>query len=461
MDLQGYEMPDELIRAFLRQVVQPGQVISSDAETNLKHWIPDIDQKLSRQLSEIMHHPDFQRLEATWRGLRYLVDQTETDETLKIRVLNVSQVDLLNDFAKANQFDQSALFQKVYEEVYSNPSSEPFDLLISDYEFGRIGIYLLAPIARVAAFAHTPFVAAASSKLFGLGDFTELTTQPNVAKVFDRVAYAPWKSFRESEESRYVALTLPRVLARLPYGNKFQRVAEFDFDEFADGESHDKFLWMSAAWAYAARVTDAYGKYGWPMRTRGIEGGGKVEGLPVRVSPSDDGDVAMKCPTEIAISDRREFELANLGFLPLVHPRNIEISVFMGTQSCHKPKLCGKPDADAVQEVAAKISFTLCASRFAHYLMLIAQERFTHAFVYGKDLECLLNNWIKNYVAEEPFSSEESRVTHPLSNARIEVRAVQGKPGWSEMVIWLRFQLHIDLLTYHYRLVAEIPGMQG
>ena len=227
----------------------------------------------------------------------------------------------------------------------------------------------------MAAAAHAPFVAAAGPKMFNLDSFTELANPRDLAKIFDSVEYAAWKSFRESEDSRYVALTMPRVLARLPYGENFKRVDEFNFEENVDGKDHDKYLWMNAAWAYAARITDAFAKYGWMARTRGVEGGGKVEGLPVHTFPTDDGDVAMKCPTEIAISDRREFELSNLGFLPLLHSKDSDFAVFMGAQSCQKPKTYFDPAANANAELSAKFNCILCTSRFAHYLKVMARDK--------------------------------------------------------------------------------------
>src|SRR5438105_7698126 len=268
-----------------------------------------------------MHAPEFQQLEATWRGLHYLVRQSETGESLKIRVLNVKKRELFKDLAKAVEFDESGLFEKVYEEEYGQLGGQPYGLLVGDYEFDRSAedVSLLKMVSNVAAASHAPFVAAAGSKLFNMDRFTELSAPRDLAKIFDSVEYAAWKSFRESEDSRYTALTLPRVLSRLPYGAEFKRVTEFNFEESVDGTDHEKYAWMNSAWAYAARVTDAVAKWGWMARTRGVEGGGKVEGLPVHTFPTDEGDIAMKCPTEIAISDRREFELSNLGFLPLLH----------------------------------------------------------------------------------------------------------------------------------------------
>jgi type VI secretion system protein ImpC len=427
--------------------------------TRIKHWIAEIDRKLSAQLVEIMHHPDFQRLEATWRGLHYLVNQTETSPNLKICVLSVSKGELVEDPQRGVAFDRSVLFEKVYEEVYDQPRGEPYGLLVGDYEFGRdpLDITLLEMISDVAAAAHAPFIAGASPKLFNVDRFTELTAARDLAKVFKRVEYAAWNSFRESEDSRYVALTLPRVLGRLPYGENFQHISEFNFEEFATGPDQHKFLWMNAAWAYAARATDAFAKYGWFARTRGVEGGGKVEGLPAHSFPTDDGDVAMKCSTEVAISVRREFELSNLGFLPLLHDENRDFAVFLGAQSCQKPKQHFDPGANANAELSAKVNYVLCVSRFAHYVKVMARDTI-NSFKRVEDCERWLNEWINNYViANTEMVSDKAKAEKPLADARVEVREVKGKPGRYEAVTWLRPQFQLEPLTTSMRLIAEVP----
>jgi type VI secretion system protein ImpC len=458
-DQQERERNKDYVAQFLRQVVQPGQVVSKDVEANIKYWIAAIDKKLSAQLNEVMHHPDFQRLEGTWRGLHYLVHQSETGEALKIRVLNVSKRDLFKDLERAVEWDQSALFKKVYEEEFGQLGGEPYGMLVGDYEFSRHpeDISLLKMVSNVAAAAHAPFVSAADAKLFNMDRYTDLATPRDLAKIFMGIEYAAWKSFRESEDARYVALTLPHILGRLPYGEDFKRVDEFNFEEFVDGKEHDKYLWMNASWAYAARVTDAYSKDGWFARTRGVEGGGKVQDLPVHTFPTDDGDVAMKCPTEIAISDRREFELSNLGFLPLLHAKGRDFAVFMGTQSAQKPKQYFDPAANANAELSAKFNYLLCVSRFAHYLKVMARDKIG-SFMEVGDCQRWLNDWISNYVVSNPESvGEATKAAQPLAEARVEVRAVKGKPGWYEAVAWLRPHFQLETLSTSMRLVAEVP----
>lgn len=443
---------------FLDQVVQPDQVISKDVESTISYWIGEIDQKLSSQLNEIMHHQEFQKLESTWRGLHYLVHQSETGESLKIRVLNVSKRDLLKDLEKAAEFDQSALFKKIYEEEYGQLGGRPYGMLVGDYDFGRGAedLNLLKMISQVAACSHSPFVAAASPKMFNMERYDELSKPRDLAKIFEGVEYAQWKSFRESEDSRYVALTMPRVLARLPYGQNFNRVSEFNFEEEVDGTDHDKYSWMNASWAYAARITDAVAKYGWMIRTRGVEGGGKVEGLPVHTFPTDDGDVAMKCPTEIAISDRREFELSNLGFMPLLHSKDRDYAVFMGAQSAQKPKAYFDPAANANAELSAKFNLLLCTSRFAHYLKVMARDKIG-SFMDQSKCELWLNDWIMNYCVDPNGASDEVKAARPLAEASVQVREVAGKPGWFEAVAYLKPHYQLETLATSLRLVAEVP----
>jgi type VI secretion system protein ImpC len=406
-----------------------------------------------------MHNPDFQKLESTWRGLHYLVHQSETGESLKIRVMNVQKRELAKDLEKAVEFDQSTLFKKVYEEEYGTLGGQPFGMLMGDYEFSKSAedVGMLQKIAGVAAAAHAPFVAGVAAKMFGMDDFTDLAKPRDLTKIFSTVDYAQWQSFRESPDSRYVGLAMPRVLGRLPYGEEFKRVDEFKYEEAVDGTKHENYLWMNAAWTYTARLTDAFAKDGWFARTRGVEGGGKVEGLPVHTFPTDDGGVAMKCPTEIAITDRREFELSNLGFLPLLHCKGKDYAAYIGTQSCQKPKTYFDPAANANAELSTKLNFMLCVSRFAHYLKVMARDKIG-SFMETADCSVWLNNWIQNYVLGNPAgAADELKARRPLAEARVDVQPVAGKPGWYEAVAYLRPHFQLETLTTSMRLVAEVP----
>ncbi len=453
----------DYFKQFLNQVVQPGHVVSKDVESNIKYWIKEIDKKMSVQLDQIMHAPELQKLEGTWRGLHYLVHQSETGENLQIRVLNASKRELFKDLDKAVEFDQSTLFKKIYEEEYGQLGGQPYGLLVGDFQFDRTAedIAMLQKLSNVAAASHAPFVSAAECGMFNMESYTELSSPRDLAKIFQSVEYAPWKSFRESQDSRYVALALPRVLGRLPYGAKFRRVDEFDYEESVDGSNHDKYLWMNAAWAYASRITDAQAKHGWSARSRGVEGGGKVEGLPVHTFPTDDGGVAMKCPTEIAITDRREFELSELGFLPLIHAKNRDFAAFMGAQSCQKPQKYMSADANANAELSAKFNYMLCVSRFAHYLKVMARDKIG-SFMEVEECARWLNDWIQNFVLANPGSAgDELKAKKPLADAKIEVQQVAGKPGYYEAVAYLRPHFQLEALTTSMRLVAEIPKKAG
>jgi type VI secretion system protein ImpC len=456
---QEADRAKDYFKQFVGSLVKPGQTISKDVEASIKAWIGAIDKQLSSQLNEVMHDPAFQKLEGTWRGLHYLVHQSETGENLKIRVLNVTKKELLKDLEKAAEFDQSALFKRIYEEEYGQLGGKPYGMLVGDYEFSRTpdDISLLKMISGVAAASHAPFVANAAPKMFGMDQFTELATPRDMAKIFDSVEYTSWKSFRESEDSRYVALAMPKVLARLPYGPDFKQVTEFNFEEFVDGKEHDKYSWMGAAWAYASRITDAFAQWGWMARTRGVEGGGKVEGLPVHTFPTDDGDVAMKCPTEIAITDRREFELSNLGFLPLVHSKGNDFAVFMGAQSCQKPKTYFDPVANANAELSTKFNLILNTSRFAHYLKVMARDKIG-SFMEVGECGAWLNDWISQFVVSNPEDvGDATKARCPLSSAKVEVRAVKGKPGSYEAVAYLKPHYQLESLSTSMRLVAEVP----
>lgn len=452
------EQNQTYIEQFVKKALEAGSNVSTDVVNSINAWIAGIDRKLSEQLSEVMHSEEFQKLEGTWRGLSYLVHQSETGETLKIRVLNVKKNELQKDLEKAVEFDQSTLFRKCYEEEYGQLGGEPYGLLVGDFHFSRSAddVNLLRLISNCAAAAHAPFITGADPRLLNMERFTELSGPRDLAKIFQGAEYAAWRSFRDSEDARYVGMTLPNVLGRLPYGENFKKVEAFNFEEKVNGTDHQQYLWMNAAWAYAARVTDAFAKHGWFAQIRGVEGGGKVEGLPVHTFPTDDGDVAMKCPTEIAITDRREFELSNLGFLPLLHAKNTDYAVFLGAQSCQKPKTYFEDDANANAELSAKVNYLLCVSRFAHYLKVMARDKIGSTMERGECQEWL-NNWISNYVCDPATAGDETKAERPLSEARVEVREIAGRPGWYEAVAYLRPHFQMETLGASMRLVAEVP----
>jgi len=445
--------------ATLVDEVMKGQLrVSKDLEATISARIADIDRLLTAQLNAIMHAPEFQKLEGSWRGLHYLVMQSETSVMLKLRVLNISKKELGKDLEKAAEFDQSALFKKVYEEEYGTFGGAPYGALIGDYEFGRNpqDLALLEKISNVAAAAHAPFLAAAEPGIMGLESFTDLPNPRDLAKKFETPDYAKWKSFRESEDSRYVGLTLPRVLIRLPYGPETVPIETFNFKEDVDGTDHSKYLWSNAAYAMATRLTDSFAKYGWCATIRGVEGGGKVEGLPTHTFKTDEGEIAMKCPTEIAITDRREKELSDLGFMPLVHCKGTDYAAFFGAQSCQKSKKYDTNAANANARLSTQLQYMFAMSRFAHYLKAIMRDKIG-SFMTRKECEVYLNRWISNYVVSSEDAGMELKAKHPLKEARVEVAEIPGKPGCYRAVCFLKPHFQLDELTISLRLVAELP----
>lgn len=441
---------DEVMKGTLR--------VSKDLEATISARIADIDRLLSAQLNGIMHAPEFQKLEASWRGLHYLVMQSETSTMLKLRVLNISKKELTKDLEKAAEFDQSALFKKVYEEEYGTFGGAPYGALVGDYEFGRNpqDIALLEKISNVAAAAHAPFLSAADPGLMGLESYTDLPNPRDLAKKFETPDYAKWKSFRESEDSRYVGLALPHILMRLPYGPDTVPTESFNFKEDVDGTDHSKYLWGNAAYAMATRLTDSFAKYGWCATIRGVEGGGKVEGLPTHTFRTDAGEIAMKCPTEIAITDRREKELSDLGFMPLVHCKGTDFAAFFGAQSCQKSKKYDTDAANANARLSTQMQYLLAMSRFAHYLKAIMRDKIG-SFMTRQECEDYLNRWISNYVVSSEDAGMELKAKHPLKEARVEVAEVPGKPGCYRAVAFLKPHFQLDELTVSLRLVADLP----
>ena len=446
------------IATLVEEVMQGTIVVSKDLEATINARIADIDTLISKQLNEIMHHEEFQKLEGTWRGLHYFVHQSETSVMLKIKVLNTSKDDLRRDLERATEFDQSALFKKVYEEEFGTFGGAPFGALVGDYEFGRHpqDLELLQKISNVAAAAHAPFFSAASPLLFNLDSFADIGTPRDLAKIFDTVEYAKWKSFRDSEDSRFVGLCLPHVLMRLPYGPETVPVETFNFKEDVDGKDHSKYLWGNAAYAMATRLTDAFSRYGWCAAIRGVEGGGLVEGLPTHTFSTDDGEVALKCPTEIAITDRREKELSDLGFIPLVHCKGTDYAAFFGAQSCQKSRKYDTAAANANARLSTQLQYIMATSRFAHYLKAMMRDT-VGSFMSRKNCEDFLNRWISNYVTADDTASQSTKAQFPLREARVDVVDVPGKPGVYRAAAFLRPHFQLDELTVSLRLVAELP----
>ncbi len=452
------ERGKDMIKEFVSQVLDETITISADTEAMLNARIADIDRLVSRQLNEVMHAPEFQKLESTWRGLKYLLGQSETGEMLKLKILNVGKTELLKDLQRAPEFDQSALFKKVYEEEFGVFGGSPFGALLGDYEFTKSGqdIELLEKVSEVAAAAHAPFITGASPEMFNLESYTKLDQPRDLAKVFDSTEYAKWKAFRDSEDSRYIALTLPRMLLREPFGSATVPIESFNYEENVDGSDHNKYLWGNAAWALGARVTNAFAKYGWCATIRGVESGGLVDGLPVHTFKTDEGDVAMKCPTETPITDRREKELADLGFAPLVHCKGTPNAAFFSVQSTQKAKAYQSDAATANARISAQLPYIFAVSRFAHYLKSMMRDKIG-GYTSKGEIHRFLNNWIMNYVVGNDDASMSVKAKRPLREARVDVEEVPGKPGAYRAVAYLRPHFQLDELGVAMRLVADLP----
>ena len=458
-DAATLERGRDMVKEFVNQVLQGQMTLTRDAEATIQARIAQIDRLISLQLNEILHYPALQKLEGTWRGIKYLIDQSETSDMLKIKVLNVSKRELLKDLQRAPEFDQSALFKKVYEEEFGVFGGAPFAALIGDYEFGRgpEDVELLERVSQVASAAHAPFMTAASSELLNLTSYTQLGAPRDIGKIFDSTEYAKWKSFRQSEDSRYVALTLPHILMRLPYGKDTKQVDAFDYEEAVDGSDHSKYLWGNAAYGLGARLTNSFARHGWCAAIRGVEGGGLVDGLPAHTFRTDEGDIALKCPTEVAITDRREKELADQGLVPLVHCKGTDYAAFFSVQTANKPKLYDKEAANANARLSAQLPYILAMSRFAHYLKAMMRDKIG-SFMTRQDCEKFLNQWISNYVCADDNASQAAKAKLPLREAAIQVSEVPGKPGAYRAVAFLKPHFQLDELSVSLRLVADLPA---
>jgi type VI secretion system protein ImpC len=427
--------------------------------------IAAIDAAMSTQLAAIMHSDKFKKLEGSWRGLHHLVNNSSSGSDLKIRLMNISKKELARDLEKAVEFDQSQIFKKVYESEFGTAGGEPYATLIGDFEFSSHpdDISLLSKMSNVAAAGFCPFISAASPQMFGFDSYQELSKPRDLEKIFDSAEYSQWRSFRDSEDSRFVSLAMPRVLARSPYGSKTKAIEAFDYEEIPAGETgqsraadHDDYCWMNAAYTMGTTITQSFSEYGWCTSIRGAEGGGKVEGLPTHSFISDDGDLDQKCPTEIGITDRREAELSKLGFLPLCHYKNTDYAVFFGGQTTQRPKKYGDPDATANAAISARLPYIMATSRIAHFLKVMARDKIG-SFMEASDAEAWLNRWINQYVNASPGASAEMKARFPLAEAKVEVKEVPGQPGVYSAVAWMKPWLQMEELTASLRLVANIP----
>jgi len=453
----------DIIGELVKEVMDGTVVVSDNLSATLDARVAELDALISAQLSLVMHGEAFQKLEASWRGLHYLCGHTSTGEQIKIKVLNTTKKELVRDFKTAIDFDQSALFKKVYEEEFGTFGGAPFGALIGDFDIGRQAedLYFAEQMAHVAAASHAPFISAASPELFGLESFTDLGKPRDLSKVFDTVDYAKWKSFRDSEDARYVGLTLPRFLGRLPFNPKDGTATEgFNFVENVSGAHHEKYLWVNASYAFAARLTAAFENYGWCAAIRGVEGGGLVEDLPTHTFQTDDGEVALKCPTEIAITDRREKELSDLGFIPLVHCKNTDYAAFFGAQSAQKVKKYDSEAANANASLSSQLQYMFAVSRISHYMKSMMRDK-VGSFASASNVETYLNQWLGQYILSSDDATHEQKAKFPLREGSVQVSEMPGKPGAYRAVAFLRPHFQLDELSVSLRLVAELPQGAG
>jgi type VI secretion system protein ImpC len=454
----------QLLGQFATQILDEGMKAAPDkgVVAMINERVAEIDKIISDQLNAIMHHQDFQALEASWTGLRDMVFGTETSSRLKLRLMNVSKKELLKDLETAVDHDMSVLFKKVYEEEYGTFGGHPYSLLIGDYYFGRHpqDMALLERISKVAAASHAPFIASAAPALFDMRSFTELGIPRDMSKIFDSAELATWRSFRESEDSRYVAMVLPKYAARLPYGAKTNPVETFGFEEDVDGKDHNKYLWANSAYQLGLRITEAFAKHGWSTAIRGVEGGGKVSGMTAHSYKTDEGDVVLKCPTEVTITDRREKELNDLGFIAVVNSKGSDYSAFFGGQTTNKPKVYSLDSANANAALSSRLPYVLAASRFAHYLKVMMRDK-VGSFQSAESVSGYLNDWLASYVLLSSNASQESKARFPLSEGRVDVVEVPGKPGAFQATVYLKPHFQMEELTASIRLVAELPAAAG
>jgi type VI secretion system protein ImpC len=446
--------------AFLNETIaaqlSANRSVEWDVPRAIDECIAAVDALVSRQLNEVMHAPEFQRLEATWRGLSYLVNQTESSSKLKIRLLDATKGDLLHDLGRAVEVEKAAIFQKVFTEEYGTLGGQPFGLLVGDYEFGPSAedVTILDQLSRIGAFIHAPFISSASPAMFGFTSFDELAGPRDLASVFEDARFLRWRSFRQSDDARYVGLCVPHILLRLPYGYDAP-VEQFQFDEMIDGRTREKYVWGNTAYALAARITDAFARYEWCAAIRGVEGGGRVEGLPAHAFRTDDGEIERKSQTDLAITDRREVELSRLGFIPLCHYKGTDMAVFFGVPSVQQPKQYHHESANASARLSGQIHYLLAVSRFAHFMTVLMRDK-VGSFLSREECERFLNFWISNYVLLDDSATQETKAQFPLREARIDVSEIPGKPGAYVATAFLRPHFQLDELSISLRVTVRL-----
>jgi type VI secretion system ImpC/EvpB family protein len=442
----------------------------------LSRDIARLDVIISRQVNAILHNPRFQQLEASWRGLYSLTRQassareqieSEGDKVqVRIELLNVSKTELLKDFERAAEFDRSQIWRKVYEDEFGMPGGEPFGAVVADYEFTNHpqDVELIGKMAEVAAGSFCPFIAAASPKLLQLDSFATLEQPLNLAATMDQLPYVRWRSLRDRDDTRFIGLTLPHVLMRLPYEDDGSRADGFRFHEDVEAPDYRNYLWGSAAYAFASVLIRAFGGSRWFADIRGmerdVEAGGVVTELPVHSFGTDRRGVATKASLEVRVGESQEQELGQLGLIPLCHAWDTNYSVFYSNASLHKPKQYDEPTATANARISSMLQYVMCASRFAHYLKVLARNKLGD-FTSGEEMQDYLNRWLADYVSPDVKAEAEIKARYPLLDGRVEVRETPGSPGSYRMIMHLLPHYQLDRLTASLRMVTRLATAQG
>ncbi len=430
---EGYSVARRGVEAFIIELLAPGREGARVHQSVINEMIAEIDRKLSSQLDMILHNAEYQKLESAWRGLKFTVDRTNFRENVKIELLNVSKADLLADFEDTPEITKSGLYKHVYTAEYGQFGGKPVGAIIANYDFspGPQDVKLLQYAASVATMSHAPFIAAAGPKFFGLDNFLALPNLKDLKSVFEGPQFVKWNSFRESEDARSVGLTTPRFLLRLPYNQEKNPVKSFNYNENTS-ENHEDFLWGNTSFTFATRLSDSFAKYRWCPNIIGPASGGAVEDLPVHTFESM-GAIENKIPTEVLISERREFELAESGFIGLAMRKGSDNACFFSANSCQKPKYFGQSkegkEAESNYKLGTQLPYMFIVNRLAHYLKVLQREQIG-SWKERTDLERELNQWISQYVSDQDVVDAGVRGRRPLRQAEVIVSDVEGDPGW-------------------------------
>ncbi|WP_181186476.1 type VI secretion system contractile sheath large subunit [Cronobacter sakazakii] len=456
-DASADERVTAAVRVFLERLKQSGQQVEKLDKTLLDHHIAELDRQISRQLDTVMHHPEFQQVESLWRGLKHLVNRTDYRQNVRTEILDIAKEDLRQDFEDAPEIIQSGLYWHTYTAEYDMPGGEPVGAVISSYEFDASAqdMALLRNISKVSAAAHMPFIGAVGPKFFLKDSMEEVAAIKDIGNYFDRAEYIKWKAFRDTDDARYIGLTLPRVLGRLPYGPDTVPVRSFNYVEEVKGPDHEKYLWTSASFAFAANMVKSFINNGWCVQIRGPQAGGAVQGLPIHLYDLGTGN-QVKIPSEVMIPETREFEFANLGFIPLSYYKNRDYACFFSANSAQKPALYDTPDATANSRINARLPYIFLLSRIAHYLKLIQRENIGTT----KDrrlLELELNNWVRGLVTEMTDPGDELQASHPLRDAKVVVEDIEDNPGFFRVRLYAVPHFQVEGMDVSLSLVSQMP----